>query len=400
MIIFSDKLILGIIIPAASVISVFITPEIIILQKHFSVNVNSIELIMSYYLTGYLIGQTLFAYISKKIGHKKSIHYGIIFALLSMLIQIKAFNLSSFNLFLTGRFLTAVGLSSGMVCGFAYLKNHFTEKEEKNFLSIITVVFPFSIYFSIFLSGNFVKYLNINISLWTNIFYILIILILSLFIKHNNINHKFISQEKIKINIQTSFKIIIYSLCLSISTIFAYCYALYAPIFLIKDYNLSPNQFSNYNFINLVAILLGSYIFTKIANKISTYKLILFSMILLFIGAISYFLTIKVPLPYSFIFFIFISFFLNILCGIIYPAATYKCLQIGQCKLTSSAIMNTFKIGMPTIAIFLIGNYNTNPLINLSLTISIFSFLFIGLLLILFLKNYSNKKTMKLTKCI
>ena len=379
-----EKIALGIIIPAASVMSVFITPELNMLQKHFSVKMSSIGLIMSYYLTGYVIGQTLFGYISKNIGYKRSIQSGLVLALLSVFIQTKAFNIGSFKLFLAGRFLIALGLSSGLVCGFAYLKDCLTEKEEKTFLSLITVIFTFSIYLSIVLSGNIIKYYNIDFMLWLIGLYILVILTLSLTLKHKGINRDFsLKEKKIQIDINTSFKLITYSFCLSISTIYAYCYTVYAPIFLIKENHLSPAQFSNYNFTNLFAILLGSYIFKKISNKVGEYKLILFSMIIMFTGSILYLLTSSVPSYLSVLFFISISFVLNIICGAIYPAATYKCLQMGESKSTSSAIMNTFKIGMPTIAIVLIGNYSNSPLVNLSMTISLFSFLFIALLLIL-----------------
>ena len=215
---FYEKVALGIIIPAASVVSVFITPEISLLQQHFSINVNSIGQIMSYYLSGYLVGQSLFAFISKKIGYKKSIQLGAILSLVALIIQIKAFNSTFFNLFLIGRFLTALGLSSGLVCGFAYLKDRLTGKEEKKFLSIITVVFTLSIYFSIILSGNIIKYLNLDCILSVNIIYILIILISSLLMKQNSINNTLsINENHVKTDIKTCFKLITYSFCLSIS---------------------------------------------------------------------------------------------------------------------------------------------------------------------------------------
>ncbi len=373
---FSEKFSLLLIIPAASVASVFITPELKLIQNHFSLSTNILGQVMSYYLAGYLLGQFFFASLSKNIGLKNAIRIGALSSMLAMLLQINAVHHLDYKLFIIGRFLTAFGLSAGIVCGFAAIKEKLSAAAERSFLSIVTVTFTSSIYFAILFSGHLQKSLNIDSILIVNLFYVAAIFGLANFIRPplptNNIKAPEITAEADP----NYLKLITYSICLSISTIFAYCYSLYAPMIMIQNFNLTPATFSNYNLLNLLAIFIGSYLFIKLAKVFTEETMVIISMFLLIIGGISYLLISDHSSEISLPLFIVTTFFVNIVCGLIYPAATYKALEYGKCKKSTSATMNSIKIGMPTLAIFVMGYNNLDSFSKLAYTLLIFSTIF------------------------
>ncbi len=376
----TSKTILLLLISSASVIATFITPELSIISNVFGISEADTSRIMTFYLLGYLVGQVVFSYLSRKIGFCFSIRYGLFIAIIGALFQLASIKYLYFTAFILSRFITALGLSAGLVCGFAVIKETFAEKDIKKYLSLVAITFTSSIYLSIFISGLIIYYFDVSFIFKMILIYVIALFSLSFLIPASNTPHKTHHVSIKKIGPFLDLKLIAYSLALSITTIISYCYAFYAPFIVIKTYGLSPSTFGGLNLINMAAIFLGSFLYIILNKQYNEKIILIFS--LSFVSILSslfftiYFSLTSKPLLVFFI----ISFCLNLCSGLIYPAATYKAMERGNCKAKTSAIMNMIKLGMPTISIAFSSIISKSNIINLSTTIMIFSLSYVLIL--------------------
>lgn len=373
------KIILIFFITAASMVATFITPEIGSLKSLFSVTDPYLSYIMTTYLAGYLIGQIVFAIFAKRYGGVLSIRCGFLISVVGLFLQFLTLQFKLYEGFLFGRAITALGLSAGLICGFAIIKENIKQNEEKSYLSIITIAFTGSIYLSMFISGTLIKYCSLSSIFKYEIYYFIGLLLLTFFIPDIQKNRT--QPVEIARRQYLNLKLINYSLVLSITTIIAYCYAFYGPLIVINSFGLSPQSYTEYNFINMAGLFLGSVIYKLASKKIKENQLIIFCLSFIIIISILL-ITLHLKKQLGFHNFMFMFFVINILTGIIYPSATYIALGCGSCKTSSSTTMNFIKIGMPSVALYFSTLIATNYIVNLSITIGVFSILFLLSLII------------------
>jgi len=99
---------------------------------------------------------------SKKYNGLLSVKLGLMVGFFGLYLQVIAFHLNIFLLFLIGRFIAGLGLCAGLIIGFAIIKDNIAPKTEKLYLSIIAMAFTLTIYLSILASGYLSKILYIN----------------------------------------------------------------------------------------------------------------------------------------------------------------------------------------------------------------------------------------------
>lgn len=375
-----EKIILAALISSASLMASFISPELTLIKQFFSLSKNQLSQVMTFYLGGYLTGQVVWAYISNRVGRLASIKLGMATSILGATVLIVAMKAESFNLFLTGRVLIALGLASGLICGFTMIKENLPDHESKKYLSIIAVVFTASIYLAILLSGYLVKFTSLDCVMYFVFLYNAAMFFLCFFMKNNIMSPNSPSKRSSLANIELEPKVIAFSLVLSITTIISYSYALYAPIITNELFSLSPTEFGICSLSNMVFILLGGVLYLKLAKKIPEHKIIAIGLLVIIAACSASLLMEKLNLQMTaFGFFIFCSL-LNLSNGVIYPAATYKALEFGVCKATSSAIMNLIKLSMPILAISVSGYFAVGELKLFVLTILMFTVLYFFIL--------------------
>ena len=378
----TSKIALLFLISSASVVATFITPGLSLLGNKFGIPSVQISKVMTFYLAGYLLGQGVFSCLSNKIGRTLSIRYGMFISIIGTLSQLISFKYSSFPAFVFFRFVTALGLSSGLVCGFAIIKESLTDEDSKKYLSFVAIAFTSSIYLSIFASGMIISYVNTSFLLGLIVFYAIALFSLSFLIPEpgkpktkNKLKNK--AAERI---FQLDFKLISYSLVLSITTIISYCYAFYAPFITINTYGLSPATFSALNLFNMAAIFVGSFLYITLSKRYDEKIILFFGLSCISLLSLSFFIIYFQITSSPILVFFIISFFLNTCSGLIYPAATYKAMECGDCKAKTSAVMNVIKLIMPTMALGLSSLISKSNLINLSATIIFFSLLYVLIL--------------------
>lgn len=370
-----QKIILIFLVTAASIVATFITPGMNELKNLFLISSHSLSYVMTIYLIGYLLGQISFALFSKRYGGISSLRYGFILCLAGFILQYLSVKFPVYYIFLLGRFITAFGLSSGLVCGFAIIKDNILPNEEKGYFSIIAIAFTGSIYFSIFISGTLIKVMGLLFILKIQILYTFLLLILTFFVPNTKV-FSYKEQPPIARYQFLNYKLISYAMALSITTIIAYCYSFYAPLIMINYFRLEPQDYGYYNLINMCGLFLGSTIYSQINHVIKENAIIIFSLIsIALIGLVLVMRVIGNGLDFQQ--FIYSFFAINLFSGIIYPAATFKSLECGSCKTSSSATMNIIKIGMPSMALYLSLFISSNNFLNLSLIIVLFSSIYL-----------------------
>lgn len=367
-----EKIILAALISSASVMASFISPELTLIKKLFLLSNNQLSQVMTFYLAGYLSGQIAWAYVSNKIGRLASIKHGMATSIFGAIVIIVAMKTGSFNLFLAGRILIAFGLASGLVCGFTIIKENLPDHEGKQYLSIIAVVFTASIYLAILLSGYLAKYTSLDFIMYSVFFYNLILFVLCFYIKTSSIQSTSTRKPSL-MNIEFQPKVIAFSLALSITTIISYSYAVYAPIITSELFSLSPTEFGLYSLINMIFILLGGVLYLKLGKKLSEYTIVLLGLLIIIIACSSSILMTEFNIQPTVLGFFILCALLDLVNGMIYPAASYKALEYGSCKATSSAVMNLIKLTMPMVALYTSAYFAVKALTSFVLTILLFA---------------------------
>lgn len=378
-----EKFSLLLLIPSASTLSTFISPELGLIKSYFSLTTEQLSFVMIYYLIGYLVGQGIWGYLSTKLGSSSCIRIGVFTAIIGALILLGAYHHHEYNSFILSRMLIGFGLSSGLVCGFTIIKETLPKEEQKKFITLVSLVFTAAIYTSIAFSGHLVNYGSLDIVIWMILGLCIIFFVFSLFIStplHQESRPSKIGSFRIE-NYQIT-QIITYSLVLSITTIITYLYAFYAPLISSNLFSLSPKSYSSYSFINLFFILTGSFLFPYVNKKLPEYKICLYGLGIISLACLS--ITFFYSLSKSiFLLFFFCSYLMDFTLGIIYPAATVMTLEYGKNKAATAAVMNTIKLSLPIIAIYFSGRFFHNKVHSFSLTIFIFSTSFLVSLIII-----------------
>lgn len=346
-----EKIILAVLIASASMMASFISPELALIKQFFSLSNNQLSQVMTFYLWGYVSGQIIWAYVSNRIGRLNSIKIGTATSIIGAIVIIVAMRVESFTLFLAGRVFIALGLASGLVCGFAMIKENLSDNESKPYLAKIAIIFTASIYLAILLSGYLVKLTSLEFIMYCVLFYNAVMFFLCFAIKNKIRQHPLHEETNRMGKFELSPKVLAFSLVLSITTIISYSFALYAPIITHELFSMSPTVFGLCSLSSMIFIFFGGILYLKLAKKFPEHTIISLGLLIIVAVCLCALLIGRSHIKLtSFSFFTFCAF-LNFANGIIYPAATYKALESGICKATSSAIMNLSKLIMPIIAL-------------------------------------------------
>lgn len=384
-----QKFFLIFLITSASIMATCISPYVVTIGKFFHIDSSTLTNVMSSYLLGYLIGQYVFSKFAKKYNGLLSIKLGLVVAFFGLNFQNIALQLNIYPLFLFGRFTTSLGLSAGLVVGFAIIKDNIAPKDEKAYLSKVAMSFTASIYLSIVASGYLSKIISITNFFGGLTIYPLLLIPITFYLPNSKkyiIGISSIPNWRIFFNI----KLLNFSLALSITTLMAYLYTFYGPLIFINEFGFSAKKFSQINLINLSGLLLGSFLYPRISSYLNE-KILIYYLLGLLILNMCFLINLNNTDHLKFIIIFFIS---NIICGLLYPSSTYLALGCGACKTTSSSTMNIIKIGLPVIGFYFSSILKLSDINKLALTIITFIFLNIILMInnSLFNARFFNKK--------
>lgn len=216
--------------------------------------------------------------------------------------------------------------------------------------------------------------------MWAILGYNMTLFFLCFHIKNHSSQAKLAKKLPHLMNFKPESKVIVFSLVLSITTIISYCYTLYAPIITQELFSLSPTEFGVCSLINMIFIFLGGVLYLRLGKKLSEETIASLGLLLIIAGCLSFLLITAANIRLTLFEFFTVCSLLDLASGLIYPAATYKALEYGRCKSTSSAIMNMIKLTMPMVAIYASTFFSAKELTTFTATILLFAVLYLLIL--------------------
>jgi MFS transporter, DHA1 family, multidrug resistance protein len=362
---FSLKITLLLIVSGACFASAIVAPCLPYITKSFGFDNYMSYFLVGVFLFGYLGGQIFNALIAHINGYRNSLLIGFGIYFISSVVQLIAIKNNLIALFIYSRFFCAFGASSGLICSFAIIN----DKSENNqsaqkLISMAFISLTLFSYLSITLGGFIIEILE-----WVFVFYlILIVSIIKFALIYNyiptdqNYIKKKINLKLVGIKYAKAFfnlKLLAASFIVAFTTTSTYLYNAIGATISINIFQVSPQYFGMLSILNVIGLISGGWISTKMMHINTVFKVLYKGIILTFIPIIAFSIFhsyIFNSSPKGLLFFSLIVL-LNFGLGIIYPAASFLALNSIKCSTTASSIMNFIKIGCPALTISLLGYF-------------------------------------------
>jgi len=155
----------------ASISSAIITPALTKIELFYSLSHGALEWVVSIFLLGYVIGQLIYGPIANRYGRLKALRVGLFINLIGVLVCICSTYFVSYGLLLFGRLITALGSAAGLSCTFMLLNELLSEKEAKGAMSFAIVSFTVGIGLAVTLGGMITTYLQWQYCFWLLLFH-------------------------------------------------------------------------------------------------------------------------------------------------------------------------------------------------------------------------------------
>ncbi|NNM42952.1 MAG: MFS transporter [Chlamydiae bacterium] len=370
-----------------------ITPAFPAIAHYFAISESHAHLMITGYLLGYAFGILLYGPIANRIGRKKGIFVGLGLAVLGTLLCLLA---PSFNFFVFGRIVQALGTAGGFQITFTLIGDRYKGGDASRILAIVLLSFSATPGIATSIGG----YLTENY-LWKSNFIFLIgyttfLVILSLFLprKEPAIDKQALSLNRILQGYGAQFKnrfLLINAALMGISTGIIYIFAAEAPFLAIELMRITPAIYGYLNIIPSVGMIIGSLLLIKIAKKFSPQLILFFAILASLTGIVAMGLLLKqgflnewsLFLPFAF------SQIGNV---IIFPVASAEVLSKMHDKSYASSTMQFCNIGLATLLTWIVGATFSKVPISLPIVMGVLSIIMVMLWLFLKVSGASQKE--------
>lgn len=341
--------------PFASISAVLFTPALPEIAKTLNISDGQVQAAMTLFLLGYAFGSLPYGPIAKRFGRKPAIYLGAIVAILGSFLTLFGGNHHLFSLFLTGRFLSALGSSVGMKISFTIIADVFTQDQATKTLSLATLAFAIAPGIAVSAGGLLTAYYGWQSCFYALIAYSVLVFILSLFLPETA---PYLDKDALDLhNIKEAYKrklrnkkIVYSSLIMGCATSIIYLFSTLAPFLGINTIGLNPEQYGFLNLIPPLGLMAGSFTSHWLAarkDKLDVIKLggraagvAITAMLLFFIfGKINVW-TLFLPIP-----------FIYFGTSLIFNNASSFAMEHMQDKSNGSAIMSFINMMLAAIAV-------------------------------------------------
>ncbi|MBK2126045.1 MFS transporter [Fangia hongkongensis] len=365
----------------ASLSAAIITPGLHDIQIQFQLSSGALNWVVSIFLLGYVLGQLIYGPLSNRYGRLSALRGGLTLNLIGIIISLYAAYNNLYALLLIGRVVTALGASAGLSITYTLIHELLPESKAKHALSFSTLAFTIGIAISVTLGGVITQYL-----IWYDCFYLLllhgmIMLGLTWQFKETLEDKQPLSLSRITYNYTQALKspkLIIFSLLISLLSIFSYGYAAIAPLYAENVLHLSPDSYGYWNIINTIGMFVSSFLASFLLKRYSTAKTLLILMTLSIPFILGLLLLSVSHLASAGVFF-GITMFLYLIMGAIMGPGSHLAIQNATDKASSSGMMSFINMGMATLVVTIMGYLPLESIKQLSYTLS-FVFIIIALL--------------------
>jgi MFS transporter, DHA1 family, multidrug resistance protein len=243
--------------------AILYTPALPLIADTFDISDGAAQFTVTVYLVGYALGQLPYGPLANFIGRKKSILVGAIIALIGSLLCAVA---PSYWIFIAGRFISALGMSVGLVLTFTIIGDVYEETRARRVVAIILIPSMVVPGLSVAAGGVLTAAFG-----WRSCFYFLAIY--SVFMAYvsfrlphtggvgRGITHPF-SQLRNPI-------VMLGGTILGLSSGIIYVFAAKAPFIGIDLIGLTPQTYGLFNIIPLVGLVAGAILAVALAHRAS-----------------------------------------------------------------------------------------------------------------------------------
>jgi DHA1 family bicyclomycin/chloramphenicol resistance-like MFS transporter len=340
----------------ASASAAVITPALPVIQKEWGLSNIELQWIVSIFLFAYLLGQWIYGPLANRYGRISALRMGLILNLIGIFISFISAEWGSYGGLLAGRFLTALGSASALVCTFILLNEYFDAKISKTLFPLVSVSFTLEIGLSIWLGGVITTYFS-----WSAIFIALFIQgLLALFflrffpetLKITRSIHP-ITILNAYVTALRSIKLLTYSIWGGFDLAFSYGYSMISPLLGKAWFSLSPAEYGAFSLINMTGMLLGSFIAIPLLRKCPPRGIVSLSGMGILLSALALLIFYEMNHLNSTLFFL-ISGVMYILSSFTFSAASHQASNAISDKASASGMLNGVSLSSAVLSLMLI----------------------------------------------
>ena len=367
----------------ASVNAVLFTPALPTIAAFFHVSNDAAQQTITWFLTGYALGQLFYGPIANRFGRKPALYTGISLQIVSSLICVAAGATHAYFLLTAGRFLLALGSGVGLKMTFTLVNESYEPAMASKKISYLMLAFAITPGLATALGGILTQHIG-----WTSCFYasaiygfILLLLCFRLPETAKTLDHRALELKHLLHAYGAQFrnsKLIVGGLLMGCCSAFIYVFAAVAPFIAMNLLGMQSNEYGGANILPSIGLIVGSLCSARLAGSWSLRSIIKTGIIITGVGIIGMMILtclIKSALFALFLPMIVIYFGLAL---IIANASTLAMSHTSD-KAHGSAVMNFVNMGL-TMMIVLCQGMIALHLMTLSVVYAIICFIMIGLM--------------------
>ncbi|MDN3507990.1 MAG: MFS transporter [Simkaniaceae bacterium] len=326
----------------ASVSAVTIAPALPALMKFLGESESAIQLFMTLFLVGYVVGQLPYGPLGARFGLKKVVLVTSLGAVATSVWTYFAVASHSYGGALASRFLLALFTSSGLKVAFAYIGKCYEDHEMSKFSSYVTVAFAVGPSLGVVMTGYVTNLFGWHGALLFQIAYAIAAFFVFLGLPHDEGNRQEVMALKQVVgNFRSHFanaKVFLPGILMGIVPAFAYCFATEAPFLGISVLKMSPGMYGVFNLFASMGMMTGGMLGVYFNTRFSCYVLIRLALIFLTLISVTFFVIMVLGYLTPWTLFIPIFFICICLPFIQSNAAGYAMAQGKNKSYTSSSI--------------------------------------------------------------
>lgn len=356
---------IGAVIPSASLIEI---------SKHFRIAAFESEKIITVFIFGYAISQILYGYISNFYGGKKALYFGATLAGCGYSICVFT---NSYDQFIFGRFISALGSGCGLTVTFALIADIYKDKEARKITSYTTSAFAIMPGLAT-LIGSFI---SVHYS-WRSCFIFMAIYSLLVLIIATTVPISQLSKKTYDMNLSDyicdfkkySYAAVIWGLCGSI----IYMLSATLPIISINEFHTSAMIFGLLYSLCMLGYFIGNILSANLNSRLTTKEVLYTGCTINVIAAISF---VIVSYLKNLIVYYIPLFLLFISLPLIFSTLLGQAMQKVKNKSISSCIISFTCMSLSAVISTMISNIMTDLTHRITFTILGICFVITGLTL-------------------
>lgn len=281
-------------IPLAALASSIITPALPDIRNYYQLSLGQLEWVVSIFLIGYMCGQLIYGPYANIVGRISSMRIGLALGLLGIAICFISYYLPYFWILLLGRFINALGSSSGLVCAFILINEELEEQEAKTAFAYCPMSFSLSVTTAIFLGGIITHWWGWQYTFILMFVHNSLMLYLTRYIPSSYSRKAYQKMVTPSSHIKVDSKNIVKLLCLSFivgtTTCFTYIYTTAAPLISLSHFNFNPSQYGIWNLINVFGVIFGTVTLAFSIKRLGGKRIVFISLAILSVISLSFLL--------------------------------------------------------------------------------------------------------------